>query len=89
MDGLGTANTFTVTVVTVRGELLKVLQGVHMFASQLCQAITLSYVDNMKYPFNHLIIYKGDFVWHIKCIDILTNTLEKEGYNFILFESNV
>ena len=39
-----------------------ILQGVHMLASQLCQAITVSYVDNMKYPFNHLIIYKGDFV---------------------------
>ena len=36
--------------------------------SLLRQLITLAYVDYINYPFNHLILYMGDFVWHIKCI---------------------
>ena len=34
--------------------------------------ITILYVNIPKYPLNHLIIYKGDFVWHIKYIYMWT-----------------
>ena len=52
------------------------LQGVQRLVSQLCQAITLSYGGDMQCPFNHLIVYKGDFVWHIKCIHIWPDASE-------------
>ena len=45
-----------------------VLQGESDLVSLLRQLITLAYVDYINYPFNHLILYMGDFVWHIKCI---------------------
>ena len=44
--------------------------------TQLRQLITLAYVDYIKYPFNHLILYVGDFVWHIGCIDARPHCLE-------------
>ena len=58
------------------------LQGVQRLVSQLCQSITLSYGDDMQCPFNHLITYRGDFVWHIRCIDIFPNALKIAGFNF-------
>ena len=45
------------------------LQGKSGLVPQLCQLITLAYVDYIKYPFNHLILYVGDFIWHIEYID--------------------
>ena len=35
---------------------------------QLCELISLAYVDRIRYPFNHLIISVGDLLEHIKCI---------------------
>ena len=43
------------------------VQGESDLVSLLHQLITLAYIDYIKYPFNHLILYKGDFVCHIKC----------------------
>ena len=49
--------------ITARGRISSlVIQGVRRLVSQLCKAITFLYADNMRYPFNHLITYKGDFV---------------------------
>ena len=45
------------------------IQGESDLVCQLCQLITLAYVYYIKYPFTHLILYMGDFVWHIECID--------------------
>ena len=53
--------------------------------SQLCQAITLSYGGDMQCPFNHLIVYKGDFVWHIKCIHIWPDASEIAWGHFCWF----
>ena len=39
----------------------------------------------IKYPFNHLILYMGDFVWHIECIDAKLDSL---GNNRIWFFMN-
>ena len=52
------------------------IQGVRRLLSQLWQLISLSNVDIIKYPFNHLIIYRGDFVWHIECIHTWPDAFE-------------
>ena len=53
-----------------------IIQGVRRLLSQLWWLISLSNVDIIKYPFNHLIIYRGDFVWHIECIHTLSDAFE-------------
>ena len=42
------------------------LQGESRLVCPLLLLISLAYVDDMKYPLNHLIIYEGEFFWHIK-----------------------
>ena len=54
--------------VACRSRLLFLIQGDSDLVSLLRQLITLAYVEYIKYTFNHLILYMGDFVWHIKCI---------------------
>ena len=56
--------------------------------TQLCQLITFSYVDYIKCPFNHLILYMGDFVWHIECIDGSPDSLGNSRFwIFMIYES--
>ena len=43
-----------------------VLQGIQRFPPQLCQALTSSYVNAMKCPFNDVIYTSHEFFWHIK-----------------------
>ena len=63
---------FCLNMATLNGKLsdFSILQGESGLVIQLCQLITFSYVHYIKYPFNHLILYMGDFVWHIECIDV-------------------
>ena len=53
-------------VIVTRVMNFQKLQGVPRLVIQLWLLISLAYVDNMKYPLNHSIIYKGEFFWHIK-----------------------
>ena len=61
----------------------------------LRQLIKLTYVDYIKYPFYHLILYMGDFVWHIKCIHMWTDAsgnctiLFLADFEFLTFLANV
>ena len=59
-----------------------IVQGESDLVCQLCQLITLAYVDYIKYPFTHLILYMGDFVWYIECIDVWPRTLENTCFDF-------
>ena len=63
--------------------------------SLLRQLITLAYVDYINYPFNHLILYMGDFVWHIKCIHMWSDasgncrTIFLTDFKFLTFLAHI
>ena len=55
---------------------------------QLCPLITFSHVDYIKHPFDHLIPYMGDFVWHIECINARPRSLGNSRFwIFLISES--
>ena len=58
------------------------IQGESDLVSLLRQLITLAYVDYINYPFNHLILYMGDFVWHIECIDVWPHAVKNCLFSF-------
>ena len=45
------------------------------FKMILCQLISMTYVDCIQYPFNHLIIHMGDFASSIEGIDVEPNSV--------------
>ena len=58
------------------------LQGVRKFPPQLCQALASSYVDTIKYPFNHVILTPWEFFWHMKHNDTFGSSWVMDGNDF-------
>ena len=59
---LQTMKMSTMRMIETEAQRILKLQGESQLVCQLCRLITLAYVDYIKYPFYHLMLYMGDLV---------------------------